>query len=114
VLVVGGGDSALEAALSVAGAGASVTLSYRGDSFSRAKPANRARVDAAAKRSGLEVLLGSTVEEIEPAAVRLATRAGPRRIANDDVIVCAGGILPSEFLRACGIELETAHGKVVG
>jgi precorrin-4 methylase len=46
--------------------------------------------------------------------VRLATRAGERTLGNDDVIVCAGGILPSEFLRACGVELETARGKVLG
>jgi thioredoxin reductase/ferredoxin len=114
VLVVGGGDSALEAAASVAAAGASVVLSYRGDSFSRAKPANRARVEAAAGGPGLEVLLGSAVEEIAPGEVRLATRAGERTLGNDDVIVCAGGILPSEFLRACGVELETARGKVLG
>lgn len=113
VLVVGGGDSALEAAASTAEAGAHAVLSYRGESFSRAKPANRERVERAAHAHGLEVALGSTLREITPEGVCLTTREGEQRLPNDAVIVCAGGILPDAFLRACGVELETAHGKVL-
>ena len=61
VLVVGGGDSALEAAASVAEAGGQVTLSYRGDAFTRAKPRNRDRIAAAERAGQLQLLLQSKV-----------------------------------------------------
>src|SRR5271168_122040 len=60
VVVVGGGDSALEAAASIAELGdASVTLSYRGEAFQRAKQKNRQRVEAASATDRLKVLLNS-------------------------------------------------------
>lgn len=113
VLVVGGGDSALEAAVSVAEAGASVVLSYRGEAFSRAKPANRSRLEATRRAHALKVALGSNVLELEEGIALIGTRDGPRRIANDAVIVCAGGILPRQFLSSCGVEMQTVHGKVL-
>jgi thioredoxin reductase/NAD-dependent dihydropyrimidine dehydrogenase PreA subunit len=111
VLVVGGGDSALEAAASIAeNGGRQVTLSYRGDGFSRAKPRNRERI-AAAERSGrLKVLLKSEVQRIEPRSVAVACDGREIELANDAVIVSAGGILPAEFLRSVGIEVETKYG----
>ena len=111
VLVVGGGDSALEAAASVAESGGrSVILSYRGDAFSRAKPRNRERV-AAAERSGrLKVLLKSEVRRIEPRRVVIACDGREIDVANEAVIVSAGGILPSDFLRGIGVEVETKYG----
>jgi thioredoxin reductase (NADPH) len=111
VLVVGGGDSALEAAASVAEAGGrSVTLSYRGDAFSRAKPRNRERI-AAAERSGrLRVLFKTQVQRIDPDRVILACDDREVELRNDAVIVSAGGILPSEFLRSIGVEVETKYG----
>ncbi len=113
VLVVGGGDSALEAAVGIAAeAGTKVTLSYRSASFSRAKPANRERVEAAAESGSLEVQLESTVVEIREREIVLQLRDEQAVIANDVVIVCAGGILPTAFLRSVGIEVETRHGEV--
>jgi thioredoxin reductase/NAD-dependent dihydropyrimidine dehydrogenase PreA subunit len=111
VLVVGGGDSALEAAASVAEGGArSVILSYRGDAFSRAKPRNRERI-AAAERSGrLKVMFSSEVRCIEPGRVVIGCGGRDVEVANDAVIVSAGGILPSDFLRSIGIEVETKFG----
>jgi thioredoxin reductase/ferredoxin len=112
VLVVGGGDSALEAAASVAevGGNARVALSYRGDAFTRAKAKNRERI-AAAERSGtLEVMLNSRVESIGERSVVIDCGGRRREIANDDVIVSAGGILPTDFLRSIGIEIETKFG----
>ncbi|MGE0388415.1 MAG: NAD(P)-binding domain-containing protein [Gammaproteobacteria bacterium] len=111
VLVVGGGDSALEAATSIADLpGSSVTLSYRGDNFSRAKQKNRAKVEQAVSARRMDLLLGSKVLRIEPDAVHLS--AGDRSIAigNDAVIVCAGGVLPTGFLKEIGIEVETKYG----
>jgi thioredoxin reductase len=112
VLVVGGGDSALEAAVSVSEQpGAEVTLCYRGDAFSRAKPANRERVDAASERESLDVLMTTMPESIQPDTVRLDTGMGIKEIANDVVIVCIGGELPTRFLQDSGIDIEVRHGE---
>lgn len=111
VLVVGGGDSALEAAASIAEEeDTTVTLSYRSDAFSRARSKNRDRVAAAIECGRLEVVLNSTVDTIEVAQVILNTREGLRTIPNDAVIVCAGGILPTKFLTDIGIDVETKFG----
>lgn len=112
VLVVGGGDSALEAALALAEQpGTKVALSYRGDAFGRVKPKNRERLDAASAAGRLQVLLGSTVEKI--GAREVLVRKGDRTLtlANDAVIVCAGGVLPTDLLKSVGIEFETKRGS---
>lgn len=112
VLVVGGGDSALEAASSIAevGGGCTVVLSYRGDAFGRAKAKNRNRVAAAERNGRLKVMLNSQVAMIAPDSVTLKCSDAVRRIANDSVIVSAGGILPTEFLQSVGIEVDTKFG----
>ncbi len=111
VLVVGGGDSALEAAGRIATeTDAKVTLSYRSEAFSRAKPKNRERVDSAAKNGRLKVMLKSKVLEIGPDFVEIEWQGSKQRTKNDAVIVCAGGILPTNFLKSMGIEIETKHG----
>jgi thioredoxin reductase (NADPH) len=111
VLVVGGGDSALEAAASIAEQpGTTVTLSHRSDSFSRAKAKNRERVKAAEKTGHLRVLLQSSVKRIGCQDVEIEQQGRKTRIKNDAVIVCAGGILPTAFLKAVGIEVETKYG----
>lgn len=111
VLVVGGGDSALEAALSIAEvAGTRVTLSYRGDSFGRAKTKNRASIEAAARRRRIEVLLSSQVRQILPDRVEITCGGRSRVLANDSVVVCAGGIMPTDFLKSIGIRIETKYG----
>ena len=110
VLVVGGGDSALEAAASIAEAGGQVTLSYRGDAFSRAKPRNRERVAASERAGRLQVLLQSQVERIEQDRVLLRRWRRHLILPNDAVIVSAGGILPSDFLKRVGIHVETKYG----
>jgi thioredoxin reductase len=111
VLVVGGGDSALEAAASVAELGnARVILSYRGAAFDRAKPRNRERV-AAAERSGqLRVMLSSNVQKIADQSVTIEQTGRVHELPNDAVIVSAGGVLPSDFLRRIGISVETKYG----
>jgi thioredoxin reductase (NADPH) len=111
VIVVGGGDSALEAAASVAELGdTSVVLSYRGEAFQRAKQRNRQRVEAASAAGQLEVLLNSQVREIRPQEVLMQQSGKNLRVSNDAVIVSAGGILPNDFLRSIGIEVETKYG----
>ena len=110
VLVVGGGDSAIEAACAIADAGGGVAISYRGEAFGRAKPANRERIRAAAAEGRLRLHMESTVESIRPKQVALRHAGGIVELANDDVIVCAGGILPNEFLKRIGIRVETKYG----
>jgi putative YpdA family bacillithiol system oxidoreductase len=113
VLVVGGGDSALEAAASIAELGdTKVVLSHRGEAFDRAKPKNRARIDAAAKAGQLEVLFKSRIQKITRDSVSIDYSEKVRDIKNDAVIVSIGGVLPTEFLKRIGIHIETKHGTV--
>jgi thioredoxin reductase (NADPH) len=111
VLVVGGGDSALEAAASVAESGGrSVVLSYRGEAFRRAKQVNRHRVASAEQSGILRVLLNSNVQKILNEAVSIEREGRVFAIKNDAVIVNAGGVLPSDFLRHIGITVEAKFG----
>jgi thioredoxin reductase/Pyruvate/2-oxoacid:ferredoxin oxidoreductase delta subunit len=111
VLVVGGGDSALEAAASIAEQpGTCVSLSYRSASFSRAKEKNRARVAELSDSDRLNVLMSSNVISVNDADVVIEQQGKQLQLGNDAVIVCAGGILPTAFLKKTGIEVETKYG----
>jgi thioredoxin reductase/NAD-dependent dihydropyrimidine dehydrogenase PreA subunit len=111
VLVVGGGDSALEAAASIAEAvGGGVVLSYRGAEFDRAKARNRDRIQSAARGGQLKVMMKSNVKQIETQSVAIEHEGAMVNVHNDAVIVSAGGVLPSEFLKRVGITVETKHG----
>jgi thioredoxin reductase len=111
VLVVGGGDSALEAALALCERpGTDVTLSYRSAAFSRVKQKNRSALERAERERRVRVELESTVEAIEPERVRLQTRAGAQTLPNQAVIVCAGGVLPTAVLQKAGVLFETKYG----
>lgn len=111
VLVVGGGDAAMEAACSIAAEpGTTVALSYRGEAFSRAKEKNRQKVKEAEAKGGLRVLLNSSVKEIKPGGVILERQGERIELPNDAVIVCAGGVLPTEFLKKIGVQVETKYG----
>ncbi|HEX6016898.1 MAG TPA: NAD(P)-binding domain-containing protein [Burkholderiaceae bacterium] len=111
VLVVGGGDSALEAALSLAEQpGTDVTLSYRSEAFSRVKQKNRQALEAAQQAKRIRVELESSVVSIAADRVQLQTKAGTADLPNQAVIVCAGGQLPTPLLQKIGILFETKHG----
>ena len=111
VLVVGGGDSALEAATSIAEQpGTTVTISYRSDSFSRAKQKNRDKVTQAEAARKMQVVLSSNVKQFTADKVTIDHNGKLMEIPNDATIVCAGGILPTPFLKQVGIEVETKHG----
>jgi len=111
VLIVGGGDSALEAAGSIAEeTGTTVTLSYRSAAFSRAKPKNRDRVQDLSNDGKLNILFNSNVVSICQDEVEIATENTTEKFRNDAVIVSAGGILPSAFLKTIGIHVETKWG----
>ena len=140
VLVVGGGDSALETAIALAQCGAAVTLSYRKSEFGRAKPDNvenleKLRADPMAdvgveepiserlttstgrflgpfRRPGSITLeLGTTVEKIEKNSVVLSDGGDSKRIANDVVFAMIGREPPLDFLRRSGVKIK---GETVG
>ncbi len=112
VMIVGGGDSALEAATTIADEpGTTVTLSYRSGAFSRAKQKNRERVDQAVASGKLNVMLSSNIQEIGADTVTITDEAGETHcLDNNGIIICAGGILPNGFLKAVGINVETKFG----
>lgn len=111
VLVVGGGDSALEAAIALAEEpGTMVTLSYRSQAFSRVKDKNRQALKRLQDSGHVMVLLQSTVLRIDADQVHLKLPDGEQTLPNDAVIVCAGGVLPTPLLQAIGIKLETKYG----
>lgn len=113
VLVVGGGDSALEAAIALARQpGTHTALAYRGDAINRARAKNRQQAEALAAQGRLQLLLRTEVVAIEPQSVILETGSRRHVLANDTVIVCAGGILPTEFLKSIGVETETKRGTI--
>ncbi len=111
VLVVGGGDSALEAAIALSEEkGTDVTLSYRSAAFSRVKQKNRMLLEQQQTAGRLRVLLNSTVKQIHETEVEMEHDGGVHRYRNDAVIVCAGGLLPTPLLQKVGIQFETKHG----
>jgi thioredoxin reductase len=111
VLVVGGGDSALEAAIALAAEpDIRVGLSYRGDAFARVKAKNRQRVDEQAAAGRIELMLESQVLSIQQKTVTLKRKGAQHDVPNDAVIVCAGGVLPKPLLQQVGIEFETKYG----
>ena len=113
VLVVGGGDSALEAAYSIADEpDTTVSLSYRGEGFNRAKGKNRKKVEAAVANGKLNIYFKSNVISIEENSVTIDYDGTVLELENEAVIICAGGILPTGFLNEIGIKYETKYGTV--
>ena len=111
VLVVGAGDSALEAAARLAELpDVEVTLAARGDAFVRANARSQQNVERAAADGSLSVRMRTTVSRIEADAVDLVCDGRSERLPNDAVIVCAGGVLPKDFLQQIGIAVETRFG----
>ena len=87
-----------------------MSISYRSEAFSRAKEKNRIKIDNAQKQGRLNVLMSSNVKQITDDKVTVDVKGKEISIDNDAVIVCAGGILPTPFLKSIGIEVETKYG----
>ncbi|HDH02792.1 MAG TPA: FAD-binding protein [Actinobacteria bacterium] len=113
VLVVGGGDSAVEAALSLAEIpGTSVTLSYRKDRFTRIKPKNHERSQAAEQDGSVRFLWSTSVTDIRADQVTYRDADGQDHVLpNDQVFIFAGGELPTKFLQAAGVMIDTKFGE---
>ena len=111
ILVVGGGDSAVEAAIGLSEQpGNEVSLSYRKREFSRIKARNELKLLSAVEARRLQVIHGSEVRAIAPDHVLLEVADGegrePLRLENDEVFVFAGGIPPFELLEASGVSFD--------
>ena len=116
VLVVGGGDSALEAAIQLAEQStAVVSLSYRGESFSKCRERNRQQLDALVKKERINQLMSTSVLAIDDESVTLSRESGPElQLPNQFVIVQAGGEVPSEFLQKMGVQMRRYQGEERG
>jgi thioredoxin reductase (NADPH) len=116
VLVVGGGDSACEAALALADAGAKVMISYRGKGFSRAAPKNKQAIEGYAAEGRIKAKLGSQVLAFEPDSVTLALGDGSqKRYPNDAAFVLIGADPPVQWLEKLGVRfVERPHQYQLG
>lgn len=112
ILIVGGGDSAVEAALGLANQkGNRVTLSYRGKELTRIKERNRERLMEAASRRRVKIELESNVQAIERDQVIISDRAAAQtRLPNDYVFIFAGGEPPYGLLKKLGVRFHESTG----
>ncbi len=113
IVVAGGGDSAIEAALSL-GASNNVVLTYRGDAFQRIKVKNSEKINKAIAEKQIDVRFNSNIEKIETDQVTLALPDQEKlTIKNDLVYIFAGGELPTQFLQKAGIMITTRFGHAI-
>jgi thioredoxin reductase/Pyruvate/2-oxoacid:ferredoxin oxidoreductase delta subunit len=104
ILVIGGGDSAVEAAMGLASQkGNRVTLSYRSERFSRIKERNAKRIEEFIESGKLQTLFNSNPVEFKPESVILDVAGQQQEIPNDFVWIFAGGTPPTAFLQKVGI-----------
>ena len=114
IIVVGGGDSAIESALLLADQN-NVTLSYRNDAFSRIKPKNSLAINEATEAGKLHLMMKSNLVSVEDETVHVMTADGgdPVKLENDLVYIFAGGELPVQFLEKAGIKITRKFGETV-
>jgi thioredoxin reductase (NADPH) len=113
ILVVGGGNSALEAAIALTDPllGNSVTLSYRSAAFGRATIANRQRIEDLAHDDRLTILTGSEVTNIEPDRARIRQDGTATTIPAERVYIMIGGKLPTELMQRLGVSVDVKFGS---
>lgn len=115
VLVVGGGDAALEAAIQLAEeSDAEVALSYRQPEFGKAREANKRRFKELVEEGRIFAFMASQVKQVDPKTVRLEMAGRQRDLPNDFIIACLGGEVPTEFLGKMGVGLTRHHGETQG
>jgi thioredoxin reductase (NADPH) len=113
ILVVGGGDSAIESALLLAEHN-KVILSYRSDAFSRIKQANNIKIKEAIENGSIEVRFNSNPVSIEKDKVTILNNNGETlSVKNDLVYIFAGGELPTQFLQKAGIKITKKFGEAI-
>ena len=113
VVVVGGGDSAVESAMLLMDQN-DVTLSYRKDKFSRIKPKNREKITKAIENQQLNMIFNSNLVKISDDQIDLKMEDGTiQSIENDMVYIFAGGELPTKFLEKAGVAITKRFGYIV-
>lgn len=113
IVVAGGGDSAIEAALAL-GTTNNVILSYRGDAFQRIKVKNSEKINKAISEKQIDVRFNSNIEKIETDCITLALPDQEKlTIKNDLVYIFAGGELPTQFLQKAGVMITTRFGHAI-
>jgi thioredoxin reductase/NAD-dependent dihydropyrimidine dehydrogenase PreA subunit len=114
VLVVGGGDSALEIAQMVsAEPGTEVSISYRAPAFGRAKQRNKDNIEKLIRDGRVNAIMSSNVLSIHPDKVVLDVNGAKTEIANDYVVINVGGVLPTEFLKSLGVSIQRHVGQTI-
>jgi putative YpdA family bacillithiol system oxidoreductase len=106
VMVVGGGDSAVEAAIALSETAARVVLSYRGKALSRCKAKNRQKLDEVVKAGRVELRFSSNVVDIKAESVSLKTGDKVDEMPNDHLFVCIGGDAPVKWLESVGVKFR--------
>lgn len=112
IIVVGGGDSAVESAMLLMADNA-VILSYRSDQFARLKPKNKTAIETAVQNGKLQVMFNSNLVSIARDHVLLKVGDEMRQIPNDLVYIFAGGELPTAFLQKAGVEITKRFGHIM-
>ncbi len=113
IMVVGGGDSAIESALLLKDQN-EVVLSYRKEQFSRLKPKNREKIEKAAADKTIEVLFNSNLVSIHEGSVLIDVGDTKHtELANDLVYIFAGGELPTSFLQNAGVKITRRFGHIL-
>jgi len=106
VLIVGGGDSALEAAIASAEYAKSVTLSYRRTSFSRPKSTNLKKLKDLENEGKIKIIFKSVVKEIKKESVILKINGKDENLKNSSVYKLIGRELPVDFFNKIGVKLD--------
>lgn len=114
IMVVGGGDSAIESALLLADQN-KVTLSYRKDVFQRIKPKNSERINEAIQQGRINVRFNTNLVSIDKEEISLTNGKETEKIIlkNDMVYIFAGGELPTQFLQKIGLEITKKYGEAI-
>jgi thioredoxin reductase len=114
IMVVGGGDSAIESALLLADQN-NVTLTYRSESFSRIKPKNNTKIQEAIAAGRVNVMFNTNPTRIEKDSVILSSGTDQKElnIKNDLIYIFAGGELPTQFLQKIGIRITKKFGDAI-
>ncbi|TGL57670.1 NAD(P)-binding domain-containing protein [Leptospira sarikeiensis] len=106
VLVVGGGDTAVEAALSLVDTASSVTLSYRDAEISRPKEENKNRFQKAVSENKIKFLPNSSPEKFLSKQVQLKVGKKKETEKVDSSLILIGSEAPISFLQKIGIHIR--------